>query len=66
MVLLVGNGLASTVPHAPYTHEVIELTDGRCYCLTCDEVVPERYLDGRGEISTTSRPGPNRRSASGD
>ncbi|HKJ58819.1 MAG TPA: hypothetical protein VKA37_06300 [Halobacteriales archaeon] len=54
------------MPHAPYTHEVIELTDGRCYCLTCDEVVPERYLDGRGEVSTTSRPGPNRRPAAGD
>jgi len=50
VVLLGSNGLASTVPHAPYTHEVVELTDGRCYCLTCDEVVARHYLDGLGRV----------------
>ena len=43
-----GSSLPSGVPHSRYTHEVIELTDGRCYCLACDEVVAEEYLrDGR-------------------
>ena len=34
------------MPHTSYTHEVIRLTDGRCYCLSCDEVVAEEYFSG--------------------
>lgn len=47
---MVGSHLRPGMPHARYTHEVIELTDGRCYCLACDEVVPQEYLQSRREV----------------
>lgn len=52
---MVGSHLPPSVPHARYTHQVIELTDGRCYCLACDEVVAEEYL-GRGDRASRARP----------
>ena len=56
------------MPHTSYTHEVIQLTDGRCYCLSCDEVVDAEYLPGSEEtaVDRSPEPGPSPRAAEGD